>query len=391
MKVTLFYGYSQYNAGDMAITLGALDLLNECEFDITVISRFNEESKYFLMSRDYLQERYPNINIIPCPFILDRDGGVVEQLVNYTKSFLTLINIRNRDFFINHISNSDVVFFNGGNLLRCGSLNDYLRLTALFKPLSESKKIGKPYYILPQSTAHINKFGNAIIKNTLEGAKLSFIREKFSYEKLSKTFPLASLRSSYDCALFIDRKIEVGERKKVVAITVRGLTVGDLRTLSDIELSIIKNRIKEIAKKALYEKYEVEFVVQTDKDLKFTHEIKNELEAETNTEYSLLHSNDPIELIDYYSTISMLVGMRLHSIILAVSQGTPCYGYFDRTWGLKNPGFMDLFNLGCEFVSEDNIPLSIDEYLKKNEGFFNSAKDIILKEKAFLKSEFLSN
>ena len=48
--------------------------------------------------------------------------------------------------------------------------------------------------------------------------------------------------------------------------------------------------------------------------------------------------------------MDLLVGMRLHSLILALSKGIPCAGYFEKSWGLKNPGLLSMFGLPICFI-----------------------------------------
>ena len=54
--------------------------------------------------------------------------------------------------------------------------------------------------------------------------------------------------------------------------------------------------------------------------------------------------------------------MRLHSIILAMSTGTPAIGYFKKEWGLKNPGLLSSY--GQKYVFLDDANNSLLEVLK---------------------------
>jgi len=55
----------------------------------------------------------------------------------------------------------------------------------------------------------------------------------------------------------------------------------------------------------------------------------------------IIEEYNVFELMNIYSNCDVLVGMRLHSIILALKVGTPCIGLFHENWGLKNPGLME--------------------------------------------------
>ena len=93
-------------------------------------------------------------------------------------------------------------------------------------------------------------------------------------------------------------------------------------------------------------------VVQTDKDY-----LKSQQFAAKH-ELRLIKSNDPMELLYIYRSVSLLIGMRLHSIILSLSVGTPCFGLFYKQWGLKNPGMMNYFGMPYTIMDEPSEAVS---------------------------------
>ena len=106
--------------------------------------------------------------------------------------------------------------------------------------------------------------------------------------------------------------------------------------------------------------YEVKLIVQTKKDLRFTRDLY--LKFSNIEKVSFYESYDVNELIKIYSSCSLLIGMRLHSIILAMSTGTPAIGYFKKEWGLKNPGLLSAY--GQKYVFLDDANNSLLEVLK---------------------------
>lgn len=75
--------------------------------------------------------------------------------------------------------------------------------------------------------------------------------------------------------------------------------------------------------------------------------------------------------------------MRLHSIILATSVGTPSIGIFDSNWGKKNPGTMKKFGLPYIMNLEGkwHIHQHIEDILRNRHAYSKKIKDIIEYEK----------
>lgn len=369
MKITLFFGYSADNAGDMAITVGALDLISSHASDITIFSRFHEGSKSFETSKIYLEKRYKNVKVLSCPFKLERDEGIIKQLKNYTYSLAKYFGLLSNSEVEKSILESDLVLFNGGNLLRCSSLADFIRLKALFHPFKFARSINKPYVILPQSSSEIKKYGEKTLSEMIVNADAVFVREEKSYKTLNEKFSDAKLIQSCDAALFIDYGSNKNDKTLAnnIAITVRGFTLGDLKEFEDEKLNTIIQRVSNFVYQCAREGFECTFVVQTVKDKKLTLDIIEYVKSKFDIDCNVFQSNDPVELGLFYSECKLLFGMRLHSIILATANGTPCYGYFDESWGLKNPGFMESFSFEYEFINSSNGIANIENYLKEND------------------------
>src|SRR5690606_6794375 len=119
------------------------------------------------------------------PFTLNRNETLVKKFVHNLQGVLVFLGLGNglTEAIEKEMEDSDLVIFNGGNLLRCSSLIDYARLVALYYPLKLAKKIGKEYIIFPHSSAHINKMGKGLIGKIVGDAKSVFAREDISYDK----------------------------------------------------------------------------------------------------------------------------------------------------------------------------------------------------------------
>ena len=355
-KIGLVYAYSGKNAGDLAITLGALDLLSSTGSKITTISRYSSHDKQFTESAEYIKKRYPNVEILSSPFELNRDCSKINLLRQYVVGLFKILGIINNQHLKNTILGFDKLYFNGGNLLRCESVADFIRLVALVYPIKVALKSNIPVVVLPQSTAKINWFGQMLLKPILNSVERVFCREEMSYLALKNYFPKAPLSLNTDLAFCINYPtLKISSNIKRIAITTRSQTIGDLKDLPESSKRKIEHQLKILTDQLLKDGYLVSFVVQTEKDLAFTKNIYNLFENNTNV--SLYENYDPLDLIQFYSTCNLLVGMRLHSIILALSAGTPCVGYFDKSWGLKNPGILKSFDQGYVFIEDDDRAL----------------------------------
>lgn len=383
MKALLVYSYSSKNAGDMAITLGAIDLLTSKYNSIKMVSRYSEFDQNFKESKIEILKRNPNIQIIGSPFELDRNKGNLGILKNYLNGIGKLL--FGNSFFNKVISDVDIVFFNGGNLLRCNSFSDFARLIALVTPLMVAKKLKKPVIILPHSTAETNLIGRIILKRVLNRSQKIYVREPKSLEKFQSIYPKANFILTTDLAFSINEKVR-SKREKIVAITTRSQTMGDLASLDKERKTFILDKIEECIVFCLQNGFKVLLVSQTKKDISFTRLLANKF-LDSDVEHII--NLNTIQLIKTYSRCSLIIGMRLHSIILALWSGTPAIGFFSKEWGLKNPGLMEAYNQKYCFVEDPNLNLL--NLIKEHD--FNQTNEIekhILKTKKLLNNELKS-
>jgi len=394
-NIFLAYGYSQKNAGDIAICIGALDILIfDFKYNVTLLSRYHKRSLEYEESKEYFLKRYgDDIKILPSPFYLEREATIIRQFYNYIKSAFNYIFSSRNNYLIKSVKQCDYVIFNGGNLLRCSSMQDYIRLIALDFPLKFARKYNKRYIIFPHSSAEINKIGEKIIFNMLVNAEKVFLRENLSYSSLKSRFKLNNLSKSIDLAYFInkDNIIKQNFNFKTIAFTFRALTVGDLLEMDQNQKNMIHDKIALIINE-FNSTCGLTFVIQSLKDKEFTLKLKNIFEKTYNIKIDVFESYDPLELIKFYNNIDVLIGMRLHSIILATSVGTPCYGLFFDEWGLKNPGTLETFELPyCIIDKGDSIDIDrINLLISKGVQFNESSKKLIDDELSKIKKEIVS-
>ena len=380
-QVSLIYGYSSRNAGDFAITLGAIDVLLSLGCKIKLFSRYCAKNKDYHESLSDLRRRYGNqIDVYESPFCLDRTDSLSRTVLNYTDGAFSLVGLKGNNTFKENLLASDYVIFNGGNLFRCNSIIDFTRLCALMYPLNIAVKKDKPIIIFPQSASVLNKVGRQLLIPILQKAKTVFFREKESYNYMKTLMDVSDFHTTIDLAFFINKQnllVDV-KYKDRIAITLRFHTVGDIKYLPQSKIDQIFSRLEKIVNK-YKDSYSFILIVQTNKDEELSKKFAEQHGID------LFKSNDPIELLSIYKSVNLLIGMRLHSIILALSVGTPCFGLFYKEWGLKNPGLMKDFNMpfclldDCQTVVEQDI-LSVDDLLKNREKYSQQILQKVSKE-----------
>ena len=90
-KAALAYQYGLENAGDFAITIGAIDYLLEEYEELIVISKYTEIQKGFEEAKQYLERIYGDrVLLYPGPFALER-CGILRTLKSYVVGAFSLI------------------------------------------------------------------------------------------------------------------------------------------------------------------------------------------------------------------------------------------------------------------------------------------------------------
>jgi len=381
-KSLLVYSYSAKNAGDMAITIGALDYLTSKYDECISISRYSKNQVSYMSSTNFINKRYDNVKNFPNPFHLDRSRGSFNIIKDYFNGLVKLI-FKGDNLFYDLVNDVDAVYFNGGNLLRCNKIADFIRLIALLKPLKIALKANKKVIILPNSTAEINLIGKLLLSSVLNKVDVLYAREKLSFKKFKNDFPNCNVKLSTDIAFAIKSEILHEKREKIIAFTTRSQTMGDIAELDNKIKKKIQGSLHNCVKHCLDQGFEVKLIIQTKKDVKFTKDLYSEFSD--NKKVSIHESYDVIDLINVYSSCSLLIGMRLHSIILAMSTGTPVIGFFKKEWGLKNPGLLKAYNQNFVFI--DNNENDLIEAVKPYDfKIIESVSEEIIKTKnKFLK------
>lgn len=362
--VSLIYTYGLRNCGDIAINLGALDILLSMGLKIKLFSRFDKNHPEYSENEKYLKSIYPDIQYFEGPFKLNRKQNIFKRNMDNFQGLLTITGIRKDNKFIENFIDSDLVVFNGGNLFRSKIIADYLRLIGLMYPLKIASDYNIPYIIFPQSAYKIDFIGEVILKKYIKKCKHIWSRELLSYNYLKQKFNISNISQTLDLAFYISKNKMMNQKEleqydfilnkkqsKIIAITLRCETIGDLKKFNKYKIDKIFSVISNTINYLILKNYEIVFVIQTYKDRNTTYEFCKKYKV--NNKIKIIEENNPVVLKKLYRNVDILIGMRLHSIILALSSGVPAIGYFDKDWGFKNPGLMEEFNLPYKFIEDD--------------------------------------
>jgi len=388
MKAGLFYFYGMKNAGDMAINIGALKIIKDFGFhEVNVLSRFELNSADFMETEKYMNT-YPdffmNINLYPGPFAFTRKNGVLGQ-VEYIKMLFKFRGTYHESRINEFINDSDIFFFNGGNLLRINSFKDFLRLMALFFPVFILKRKHKKIILLPHSTNNMNKFQKKVLAKFLKCYDYIFSRDEIT-NNIFHQIGLQNCLSQIDVCFFqnikalISRKYNSSISK--IDITVRDTGIGDIGKLKPPVIKKLRNKLMEIIHTFDDKDILIKIIVQNKNDSEFSYLIFDELKKEFKAE--LIEEYDVFKLLKIYGDADLVVGMRLHSLIIAASVGTPIVGVFSKEWGIKNPGTFQELGLKSIVVENseragdlnDLINFNISNKLETNQIIINKYSEI---------------
>lgn len=398
-KASIFYLGSNLNAGDAAIGLGAMALLENQGFDIIAVSRWPASFPEFHKDKAYYGRYFSGLDFQGSSFVFRRSSNAIGLIYNYLRALIQFIFGGKAKYIHRIIADSDVVIFNGGNLIRCESLTDFIRLFPLvIFPALIAKKLNVPYVFLPQSTANINFIGKWLIGYILENAKAIWARERISQDKFKSFYPKLKIHYGPDMAFNINKPeyrsyqpdADNNSSPVKIALTFRSHTIGDIKPLESYKVDeiirTVSNVLSDVTKTF---DCNITIVIQTNNDLQFSKQVGEAITAD-GLKYSILDTRDANELIKFYATQDLVLGMRLHSIILALSVGTPCVGYFERGWGLKNPGVLEMFNLPFFFINENNEEFSskVTDIVKNRSELRSKISCLVNDEKLKFDKEF---
>jgi polysaccharide pyruvyl transferase WcaK-like protein len=378
--ITLAYVYGPRNSGDMALNIGALDVLRSCgDFNIFAVSRFAEDHPDYLETKRYLENLYRNVQVVPFPVLYDRKTQTkIEKISSFVKGGFLYFPTIKQSFLKNNkvyecISKSDLVIFNGGNLLFARDIKDFFRLGGITYPLQLARDLKIPYGFFPQSLPEITfSQGRKLVSKLMNDSHFCLFRESASLEK-AQELGVQGGEHSLDLAFFISRTDELRANqimagnelieKKFVPIILRTSSLGDQGTLSEEIIEDVLEWTKELVSSLLEQSMDPVFVVQTRQDLDVSLNAVESI-AKSRKEIQsvpVIEEYDPLVLRGLYKKAKAIFTFRLHAAIFALSVGTPAIGIYRKEWGPKMPGIYKDIGVPEMCIESENKQIALDK------------------------------
>jgi polysaccharide pyruvyl transferase WcaK-like protein len=365
--VVIFYAWGRRNAGDHALILGALEMLCALvpQDEIVVVSRYSNADGD-ICPIDDIRLRFPEVRVVPSPFDLSIKKGrsrIVQIASCTTTVFSSLIFpkrfLRNpaEDTVWHALTSARLVMLNGGNLIFWHKIRKNIaRLVAILFPLLLARRLHIKYGTLPQTCGPFEGIVPKWIRSIIEDAEFFTFRDSDSFHHAQS---IARLKDGHyallpDMAFFLSvRQSTKGctviaptdfNHQNSFAVCLRTGPLGYDVKLKHDNPQETERKILAVIPQAI-DAFQREtgahcvIIVQVDQDRPASEKLQKEL-SDRKVKCSLIELHDPYDFVRYYSNISFLISFRLHSMIFALSQGTPVIGIWRRPLGTKIPAMM---------------------------------------------------
>lgn len=377
-KIVIFYAWGRRNAGDHALILGALELLQSVVDldDVVVVSRY-AESNGSICPISEIRKHFPAVEVVTSSVDLTNRSGF-KRLRQIIAGFFwftlgvscpkLVIRIKKEDAYWEAFSKARFVLLNGGNLFFWHRVRrNALRLFGLAFPLMIARRMGIPYGLLPQTCGAFEGTVPRLIGLLFEKAAFVTFRDSDS-KKHAESVAAINARCYAvlpDLAFSLTRKNTYSKRavgaknadsqNNFFCVCLRTGPLGD-------DVKLIHDNSEETERKILtllpqvitefqrISKLKCVVVVQVDHDRHVSKKLLSMLN-ELGVISSCVEIRDPYEYLDLYYHARFLISFRLHSMIFALSQGTPVIGMWRKPLGTKIPSMMHDIGLD-EYVFE---------------------------------------
>lgn len=270
---------------------------------------------------------------------------------------------------IKDYENALFIIFVGGGYLRSKkglrqSLNLFMQLVPfIFCKLFDAKRIVAPISFGPFAY----KWQEWLSAKVLNNFDLVSVREEVSFEILKK-YSLDNVVLSSDHALLLNVNVKARKRSHdyfAIGFTVRNW--GNKMQQEKLEDALI-GTFEKVSEKM---RIRIQPVVQVDAprygeaDKEVTLRLIKKLKKRHIKVLPMINGTSLYQLIRAYASLDLLVGMRMHSNILAAIQGTPfvAISYEHKTQGIAKQLFMEKYCVNYKDVNSENLyNLLVDAY-----------------------------
>jgi polysaccharide pyruvyl transferase WcaK-like protein len=371
-NISLIWGYSCRNAGDMAINYGSLEFLNRSfqNLNVRIISRYAQNHPEIQETRDRLATRGYEFDLFEGPIHYDpknqskkeKASALVGDSLRYTSDILKLDNVDHcfGSKMASSIRKSDLLLFNGGNLIHHSPHRGFLPyVLAIIYPLVVARRNDTPYALLPQTIFNLEGPYKPILISVLNGAEFILTRDDRTYQYLSKKSSISTpIHRGLDIGFVGCRRYEKSNGDNSgnhIAVVPRFSKLGDTGDLEKTNSNSVEDNLKQYIQQVTNDGDTVSIVVQTNSEKRWVNNNSSFLDS---LGVKIFESFNQDELCSFYAKCDLLVTMRLHAGIFALTQGTPTVGVYRKEWGPKMPGTWEALDISAYIKSWDEVSVN---------------------------------
>lgn len=377
MKFVVCGNYGAQNLGDEMILEGVLTMLRSIDSaaEITIMSgnpsktsekysgQFSTESvgKTLKNSQEIIGPTLRSLPKFSAGF-----RSIIKNLFTGSKSNrATEAAVKDCDFFI----------LGGGGLF--GSLTLKANLIWAIQAL-KAYKYGKPVIMYGQSVSPIRwKPIRLLVRKIFQKAALITVRDEASKEELQKIGVTKEIHMIPDLAMRVDMRSD--KRPDMPAISKNTIIVA-LRQMQDLTSNFHKCIAEFLDWLITAHNYQVKFInfqEGPEEDGSLHKKIADQMKNQKHTEI-LANIQSTDELLGHFRKSSLVLGMRLHSIISAIKTATP---FIAISYSPKVENFLDTMNLSETMInlgdlSPENLNLAFEKTQKNHSIITENLKAI---------------
>lgn len=376
LNVTIVNCYQDSNKGSCAIAWGLIRRLEATGFvkSISVVSIFGEEFPLFGSVFRHLEKAFPHVTFLASPIKslveMSAANGRPAAIkrwhwrMHVLRRLLELrtpsgLNRRiDQDAALQAISQSDLVIDRGGPFFAAGRslLNPSLYFFAW--PLLFAKRIGVPYAFAPESVGPLSSVSARVfVRNLFEGSQFITVREDHSKSALTACgIAPDRIKTMLDSAFWVEPDFSPRvaasleryhlEPNRFLAVCCRQWIDSMMQPYHSELARTIDGLVPDVFPRAA-------LVLNT-----YCEKGRFDDRAATRHLFGLVKKKSyvsiieedfcPAELVALYGQARLLLGTRLHSVILALAGGTPAVAVSYA--GPKTIGIMRLLGLGSDVL-----------------------------------------
>lgn len=391
-KILIPNATSPRNIGDQAMLHVLLDLLKKTHANALITVHSTDPHLYKKTVANKIDNTLYSWAVFSKRNTLTRLNRIFKLLLQYV-----LLRVGIDRFTIDHTLRSliedykkaDLIVFVGNGYVRSRkgvteSLNLLMLLMLFqFSKLTKAKKIVAPLSFGPFAYAWQERLAKKCINNL----DVVSAREKFSFELMEKNH-IKNLVLSTDHSLLVKKRMK--KNKNYSTYNILGFTIRKWFNKEKQE-SFEKMFAEGIVKFAKDKKIFVQPIVQVDApefgdiDIHITQKIVRKLRKEKVKVKPIKVIGSLDQGLRIYSGIDFLVGMRMHSNILAATQGVPFVGisYEYKTEGIMNSLGIQEFCITGEHLTGNKLRTLLNNLYKNKSTVIKRINDSIESIRSF--------